>query len=118
MVYHLVIAAQTGVLILYGIKTMRAAGYDLFDLVSIQHLYIGNSLHLEQKLVARPFSRVAGAAFFSSQHSIIDTHVLQYFADIARYLLRPLVKAACTSHPKQYLRLFALRGHFGHGWNG
>src|ERR1700712_4591538 len=112
MVYHFVSAAQTGVFIFNGVETMRAAGYYPFNIVAVQHLNIHHGLHLEQKLVTCPLGRVADTAFLGTQNREADTHMLQYFANVAGYLLRPLIKASRAAHPKKYLRLLAFSYHF------
>ena len=94
---------------------MRAAGYYLLYFITVQHLNIGQRLHLEQKFIACPFSRVAGTTFFRTQNGKADTYMVQYFADVAGNALGALVKAAGTSHPKKDIGLFAFGGHFGHG---
>jgi hypothetical protein len=115
MMDHLVIAAQTGVLVFDGIKAMRTTRDYLFDIVTIQHLYIHHSLHLEQELVTRAFGRVAGTGFLGSQYREAYAHMVQYFADIAGNTLRAFVETAGTAYPEEYLRFLALRGHLRHG---
>src|SRR6185503_9691104 len=116
MMDHFIIATQSGILIFDGVKAMGAAGHDLFDVVTIQHLYVHHSLHLEKKLIPRALGRVAGAAFFRSQNGILNPDMLQYFANVAGDLLRALVKTARTAYPKQDIRRLPFGGHFGHGW--
>jgi hypothetical protein len=48
--------------------------------------------------------------------SVADAHMVQYFAYIAGYFLRPFIKTTGTAYPKQYFGFFAFGGHFGHGW--
>src|SRR5665213_1369939 len=112
MMDHFIIAAQTGIFIFNGIKTMGAAGYYLFNIVAIEYVYIHHRLHLEQEFISRTFGRVAGTAFLGTQNRETDAHMVQYLANITGDLLRTFIKTTCTAHPKQYFWFQALRGHF------
>src|ERR1700748_1199336 len=100
MMDHFVIATQFRVFIFDRIKTMRTTGYYLFNIITVQYLYIHHSLHLEQELITRTFGRVTGAVLFGTQNRKADTHMIQYLANITRDTLCTFVKAAGATYPE------------------
>ena len=73
---------------------------DLFNLIGIKHLNVPHSLHLEQKFVARPFCRVAIAAFLCTQNCKRHIGPVKYFNESLGYLFGPVIKTARAPHPE------------------
>src|SRR5687768_835040 len=71
MMNYFVMAAELRILILKCVETMRTGCDDFFDAISVKHLDILVSHHLEQELVSCPSRRIAGTHFFFSEYSEI-----------------------------------------------
>jgi hypothetical protein len=116
VVDHLVVAAQSRVLIFDGIETVGAGRHHFLYVVHIEYLNILQRLHLKEELIAGAAGGVTGTTFFVAQNGEINANGIEDFAKGHRDFLRPAVKAAGTAYPKQNFRLPAFCGHFCYRW--
>ena len=56
---------------------MRTGRNDFLGFITIQHLNVHHSLHLEQKLITCAFRRIAGTAFFRTQNSKLNIRTIR-----------------------------------------
>ena len=77
MVKHLVVAAELRVLVFSSVKAVRALGNDLANSHAVESLDVLGGEHLEDVLVSRASSRVAGAVLGWAENGKADSGTLQ-----------------------------------------
>ena len=103
MVHHLVVAAELRVLVGECVEAVGALRDDLLDAHAVERLDVLAGEHLEQVLVARAASRVAGAVLGRTENGEVDAGTLQQLRHGLGDLLVLVVEGTGTADPVEVL---------------